>query len=356
MTNLVPTFRESIVCPASPGNPRNGEGCIVALSDGRLLLGWTRFIGEGRDHSPAEIWGLISKDGGTTWGEPFLLQENVGGCNVMSASFLRLHSGDLLFGFLVKNHRTKDCRYYVRRSSDEGQSWSKMVLATPEEGYYSIHNDRLLQIGGGRVLIPAPKSKWSTQNPDKEVEVTSCFFSDDDGGTWQRSAEYLELPGSGTLTEPGIVECADGSLWMYMRTDQGYIYDTRSTDGGENWSPAQPTELIAPYAPAMAKRLPDSGDILIVYNDRSGVPFSSDRSSEFQWRNPLASAVSSDGGRTWKHRKIVEADRTKTYCYTSMAFHQDVTLLTYYLGRVGGRVLYDLKLKVVPTSAWTQEP
>ena len=72
----IPKRHETIISPTSPENPRNGEGAIIPLSDGRLLLGWTHFSGGGRDHSGAEIWGRISNDGGLTWAEPFLLQEN----------------------------------------------------------------------------------------------------------------------------------------------------------------------------------------------------------------------------------------------------------------------------------------
>ena len=136
---------ETIIAPTNEANPRNGEGAIVSLRDGRLLLAWTRFIGGGRDHSGAEIWARLSEDGGYTWYAPYRLQENIGRCNVMSVGFLRLHSGTLLFGFAVKNHPNDDCRYFVRHSNDEGKSWSEPLLAIPEQGYFVVNNDRLLQ-------------------------------------------------------------------------------------------------------------------------------------------------------------------------------------------------------------------
>lgn len=354
MPDQVTAYHQTMIALTAPDNPRNGEGAIVPLQDGRLLLGWTRFTGGGQDHSAAEIWGRISRDGGFSWEDPFLLQENVGKCNVMSVGFLRLHSGVLLFGFAAKNHPSEDCRYYVRHSSDEGQSWGEPILATPESGYFVVNNDRLLQTRQGRLLVPAARAI------DEHYHcVSTCFCSDDEGRTWQRRAAYLDLPGGPVgLQEPGIVECADGSLWMYMRTDRGCIYASRSVDGGESWSapqPAgQPTPLAAPVSPASARRLPGSDDILIFYNDRQGVPYSPDRRSAFHWRTPLTAAVSSDGGRTWHHRQLVESDRSRSYCYTSIAFHGENTLLTYYVGVAGGPNLLDLKLCIVPTAAWTR--
>jgi Neuraminidase (sialidase) len=256
----------------------------------------------------------------------------------------------LLFGYAVKNHPSEDCRYYVRHSSDEGESWDDPVLAIPEEGYFVVNNDRLLQTRSGRLLIPAAKSVSARYHC-----VSTCFYSDDEGQTWQRRAPYLDLPGGQVgAQEPGIVECADGGLWMYLRTGRGRIYASRSTDGGESWSTPEPTELVAPVAPASAMRLPGSVDILILYNDRRGVPYSPDRGTEFHHRTPLSSAVSSDNGRTWHHHGLIESDRHKSYCYASIAFHGENTLLTYYVGVAGGPNLLDLKLCIVPTTAWTQ--
>lgn len=381
MSLSLPTIHEDIIGPSSPGNPRNGEGGMVLLRDGRLLLAYTH-VNEpgsdfpvdrvpfhaqeqeatrdhGSDHFPAEIYARLSDDDGYTWGETFLFQENLGALNVMGAAFLRLHSGDILFAFAIKNHSTRDMRGYVRRSSDEGQTWSDPVLATPDEGYICINQGSrcLLQTSNGRILLPASRSTIVPTSTSEHAYhgVVSCFYSDDEGATWHRSAEYMDLPASANgLQEPAIVEVADGSLWMYMRTDLGAIYSCGSTDEGESWSKPEPTELVAPRSPASAVRLPDSHDILMVYNDRRGVPYSADQGEVFQWRTPLSSAVSSDAGRTWHHHKTIEPDQTRSYCYTSINFHKDTTLLTYYLGTAGGPNLVDMKLKIIPTRAWTE--
>jgi sialidase-1 len=321
---------ETILAGVDEANPRNGEAALLPLRDGRLLLAWTRFTGGGRDHSGAEIWARLSEDGGYTWQAPYLLQENIGRCNVMSVGFLGLHSGTLLFGFAVKNHPSEDCRYYVRHSRDEGRTWGAPLLAIPEPGYFVVNNDRLLQTREGRLVLP-------------------------EGRTWQRRSPYLDLPDSPVgLQEPGIVECGDGSLWMYTRTDRGSIYACRSMDAGISWSEPQPTSLVAPVSPASARRLPGSDEILMLYNDRRGVPYSPDRSTLFHHRTPLTAAVSSDGGRSWHSHQEVESDRRRSYCYTSIAFHGDDTLLTYYVGRAGGPNLLELKLCIVPSAAWTR--
>ena len=336
---------QTIIAPTDASNPRNGEGAIVPLSDGRLLLAWSRFT-DGHDHSPSEIWARTSADGGYTWSEPWMLQENIGRCNVMSVSLLRLASGALLFGFLLKNHEGADCRMYVRRSTDDGATWESPVLVTPDPTYHVINNDRLVQLSTGRLVVPAAKSADASYHG-----LAGCFYSDDEGRTWVRPHEWHDAPGGAGAQEPGIVECPDGSLWMWARTSAGCIYANRSQDGGLHWTPFERTGLIAPTAPASAKRLPGSDAIVMLYNDRAGVPREADL-QRFEWRTPLTAAVSHDGGRTWGPRRLVESDETRSYCYTSIAFHGANTLLTYYVGRAGGPNLLDLKLTIVPTAEW----
>ena len=44
-----------------PGNPRNSEGDIIELKDGRLCLIYTRFTGGGGDHAAADLAMRISR-------------------------------------------------------------------------------------------------------------------------------------------------------------------------------------------------------------------------------------------------------------------------------------------------------
>ncbi len=102
-------IQRQTVVPNTAEHPRNGEGDIIQLKDGRLLLAWTRFLKGGSDFSPAEIAAMTSSDGGKTWSEPYVLQPNIGGTNVMEVSFLRLQNGEILLGYCVKDSE-KSCR------------------------------------------------------------------------------------------------------------------------------------------------------------------------------------------------------------------------------------------------------
>jgi hypothetical protein len=114
-----------------------------------------------------------------------------------------------------------------------------------------------------------------------------------------------------------------------VRTDQGQQYSFRSTDHGDNWSAPEPTTLRSPASPASIMRLPGSDKLLAVFNDFSGqFPFATGKGT-YSGRTPLASAISSDGGRTWHHHRLLEGDPQKDYCYTAVHYVGDYVLLSY---------------------------
>ncbi len=68
-------------------------------------------------------------------------------------------------------------------------------------------------------------------------------------------------------------------------------------------------------------------DLLALYNDHSGrFPFSKGK------RTPLVAAISSDGGKTWPVRKLIEGDPDGWYCYSAIHFVGDSVLLGHCAG------------------------
>jgi len=165
--------------------------------------------------------------------------------------------------------------------------------------------------------------------------IALWYYSDDEGQTWREADTWWAMPVRSTsgLQEPGVVELPNGKLISWARTDQGVQYGLSSSDAGKSWSAPVPTSLKSPVSPASIKRLPNSEDLLAVYNDHSGdFPFPKSK------RTPLVAAISSDGGKTWGHKKLLESDADGWYCYTAMHFVDDAVLLGYCAGdsKVGG--------------------
>ena len=83
----------------------------MELADGRLLLAWSRFSGS-HDNARASIIGLISTDGGDTWGEERTLIDNSAGLNVMSPALRRLPDGDIGMLYNFRDSVRQACRHF----------------------------------------------------------------------------------------------------------------------------------------------------------------------------------------------------------------------------------------------------
>jgi sialidase-1 len=315
-------------------NPRNSEGAFVTLKSGRILFIYTRFQGGAADESPADLASIHSDDVGRTWSrEPATVVQNPPGANVMSVSLLRLRDRSIALFYLAKNSLL-DCRPTLRFSTDEAATWSQPRHVGDAPGYFVLNNDRVIQLQSGRLLAPVAfhRSRGSDPHNYRSLDMRAIalwYWSDDAGQTWHEADDWWALPArtSTGLQEPGVVEQADGRLFSWARTDQGAQFGCYSTDGGKRWSPPETTDLKSPASPASIKRLPGSPDLLALYNDHSGrFPFPKGK------RSPLVAAVSTDGGKTWPSRKLVEDDPDGWYCYTAIHFIDGAVLLAYCAG------------------------
>lgn len=304
--------------------PRNSEGAFVTLRDGSIALYYSQFYGGSGDHHSARIAEIHSTDGGRTWSPPREIVSGVDGrgLNVMSVSLLRLASGKLALFYLFTKS-TEDCRPYLCLSEDEGATWSAPRLLIDTPGYFILNNDRVIRTAGGRLIMPMNLHRMAGTRG-----MAVWYYSDDEGGTWLESrSRWGTAEGESGLQESGVVELAGGGLLSWARTDLGAQYESRSEDGGLNWSAPRPSSLVSPLSPASIKRLPGSGSLLALYNDHSGeFPFVAGR------RTPLVAAVSEDDGRTWPWRRLVEPDTGSWYHYVAIHFTPDAVLLAYNAG------------------------
>ena len=333
------------VVPATPDNMRNSEADMLQLRDGRLMLAWIDFnSSKSSDWAPSRISAMYSRDKGRTWHDKFTLQENIGTMNVMEPDLLRLKSGKVLFIFCRKNSEA-DALPMVRISTDDAKTFSapKPMPIDPYPSYTGFNHDRAIQLRSGRILMPL----FYTVDYRVDHRIRSrVYYSDDDGATWKGSRTIVDVLSSKVgAQEPGVVELKDGRVLMWIRNSTGHIYRCFSSDRGETWSEPQPMSLQTPVSPQSIKRIPSTGDLLLVWNNSPDQRF------------PLTAAISKDEGETWQHIRNLDEDPEHTYAYTSIEFLKDRALFTYYAGPqhgVKGDPRWSLKLRSVPLT-WFYE-
>jgi len=306
-------------------------GSMISLKDGRVML-ISGHLSTTKKPTPG-VTANFSSDGGRTWSDPFPLnlekdspkRDNVRPC------LIRLASGKLGLARTRKSWDDFPSLLYqslatFHTSQDEGQTWSDGVVINPNDNRESNSYDNIIQLPTGRLLIPF----WEIKGPKPTIiedakmhmrfgerfsvprayGMQSClaYYSDDEGRTWHRSRNEVYatidrgVGGSYKTGEPAIAELADGRILLLGHTELGRLYKSYSEDGGETWLEAEPTDLVCKAGPMCLKRLPDSDDLLVIWNQVSaweqmiGI-----------YRHRLTCAISSDGGVTWKNHKNLES-------------------------------------------------
>lgn len=347
-------------------NPRNSEGDLLWLKDGRYLFVYTKFekaegsaFGGSHDHAPARICARISSDKGVTWSDDrILFSPRKGDLNVMSVSLLRLDDGSLAC-FFCRKRGVDDCRPEMSVSTDEGATWSEPRLCVSERAYYVMNNARVVQLKSGRLVLPLARHGLIPKEMKSGLTHWSwatllCAISDDRGRTWRLSQARVETRDGQfervVTQEPGLVEMKDGRLMMYARTERRGQWCGYSSDGGETWTKFRPFgPVCSAHSPMSIARLSD-GRLVAAWCDPTLWKGDGDekyRPTLYEKRSPMCLAVSSDEGRTWRKRKVFETeDDTRCACYFALR-ELDGRLVMAYCSRDGLRTL---RISSVPFS------
>jgi sialidase-1 len=308
----------------SNNNPRNSEGDFITLKNGRILFIYTHFTGGSADDAAACLASRFSDDRGVTWShEDQLVLANEAVFNIMSVSLLRLPNGDIGLFYLRKNAEG-DCLPLLRISTDEAQTWGPARVCIDEPGYYVMNNDRVVQLSGGRILLPVALHQTNDGNLIATAQIL-CYCSDDNGKTFFKGG-IAANPEQVVTQEPGVVELKDGRVMLFCRTESGVQYISFSNDRGATWTPLQPSTIRSPLSPASIERIPATGDLLLVWNNNYKPVLDGGK------RTPFTLAISRDEGKSWERIKNIESDPAGWYCYTAIEFVGNDVLLGHCAG------------------------
>jgi len=298
----------------------NHAPSVVLLPDGRLLTAW--FSGPFEASVDQAILGSYSTDGGKSWERPVVLQD-FPHLSDFDPAFIADGNETLFFFSAGRENRyppvhdekanvgVSSFKTYVRITDNGGRTWSMPRVA----GVHVFCRSNGIRLSSGELLLPV------YEIPSR----ASVLRSVDDGKTWEKSGT-VTTPHAGA-GEPSLVELKSGAILMVLRTSDGFLWETRSTDKGKSWKPPTRTEIHAATTSHNIFRLRD-GRLLLLLNE-----------SAPNIRTPLVLRVSSDEGATWtapvslaKIQVPHEGDRVwaREVSYPSVAQLKDGTVIVVW--------------------------
>ena len=302
-----------VVAAATPGDGYSGHaypGSVVVLPDGGLLATFTGARGQG----PHQAVGCYSNDGGRTWGPvtPLMggetlglgntdLGESYADPNVVVVDQRRVQVYCVSLRHDAARLDLSRTRFWRRCSQDGGRSFGPVEELPRHRRYYVGMVSPGLRLHDGTLAMgyswdrPAEAGRPATGEGTMDL-VSGLLLSRDEGGTWQpggdchadtaKAADALDHATNG-LDEPAVVELPDGELFLLGRTGTEHLWQSRSQDRGQSWSPPEPSPFTSHNCPAALLPLARGAGVAVVYNDHPRL------------RLNLVLRVSRDGCHSW---------------------------------------------------------
>lgn len=291
-----------IVVSKAPAN----ESSIIRMPDGILKIFYINNPG-GAD----KMMSIASRDGGFSWENP-KIEFELPGFAYHANSVVMDENGDIhcvfhIFGKGKNGYHGHQLNLWYCHTLGNGKGWSN-----PKEiyegyvgslrGFIRLKDNRLLLAFAAAV----PSREYKPVVPDSLDygwnDIIS-LYSDDHGSTWHQSINRIKvIINSRNKTrygaiEPSILQLSNGTVWMLIRTNKGFLYQSFSHDEGRTWMATKATEFISSDSPATLVRISKNRILLFWCSDQR---HDDPNSYANGGREVLHAAVSTDEGKLWK--------------------------------------------------------
>lgn len=279
-----------------------GGTWLVEAPDGAIDMILTRTTGDAH-----ELARRRTTDNGRSWSKPATIMK-LPAKNWSTPLALLAQDGELhLFWMVARRRGGKPAvDYFIdiwhARSTDRQTRWTQPKRIF--EGYVGSING-MTQLRNGRIVLPF--AYWVGGRPEAPptgANITTTIHSDDGGNTWTASGASLTAPcyenyngANYGACEPTIIELKDGRVWMLIRTQTGWLYESFSKDGA-TWSKPRRSRFCSSDSPAYLVRLSD-GRIVVFWNNCENTS-RINGAGVYTNRDALHAAISDDEGKTWR--------------------------------------------------------
>ena len=273
----------------------------IRLSDGRIV-GFTPM-------PDGEVGRSETMNNGKTWSEPIPLHPADGGPNTPGASVWG-KDGRLHLFYLQFREGRRFLELHHRRSSEDGTTWEKSKIIVPDVFIGALFDAICLE--SGRILVPL-HYRFRERKPPTGSNITTVVYSDDNGETWTQSSAQITAPcfegyngNNFGACEPRLLVMKDSRIWMLIRTQTGFLYESFSHDEGTTWSEAKPSMFYSTNSPGCSVRMNDGRIVVFWNNCENTTPF--EGHGVYTTRDALHAAISDDEGQTWRGFREVYMD------------------------------------------------
>ncbi|HQZ11743.1 MAG TPA: exo-alpha-sialidase [Devosia sp.] len=310
---------------------QNHAAFLAWLDDGALACLWFGGTLEGK--SDISIFGTVLHVGAAQWGptvqlshDPDRSEQNPVLARDGKGNWQLIHTAQ-------PSGNQDECLLRIRPITQHGDRLTGGEPRTIDLPLGTFVRARFERRKDGAWMMPVfrcisrPGQRWNGSHDTAGVAV-----SHDDGLTWALN----EVPGSIGSVHMTIVPLdGDHMVAFYRRRQSDFVHRSESVDGGVTWSAPQPTDVPNNNSSINVIRLAD-GRLAMVCNPTSAATSADRRVSLYDeieegddrpeatggcspiWgapRAPLTLCVSTDTGRTWPLRRIV--DDSEGTCLTN---------------------------------------
>ena len=230
-----------------------GPQMSIVASDAIVCVAWE----DGRDDG-MRIYGDCSTDHGANWGTDFAVSPS--GVEAAHPHLALAPDGALYAAYQV------DEAIYVRRSTDNGASWSDpvQVAADITEGPPPLHRNWDMAVDDNGTVAVVWMSEKSYITGDQNINLSTSI---DDGQSFTTLSGIQDFDGG--HEQPAIA--ADGS-GDYARAY--LVWDVDSADNDQIWSARAELDATPPTAPANLRATPGDTAVYLTWDastDRNGI-------------------------------------------------------------------------------------
>lgn len=249
--------------------------------------------------------------------------------------------GELWLFFKIGS-KVSDWTGWVVKSRDGGKSWGDKEplpkgFIGPVKNKPEIIADRLLCVSSTEdgengwkfhaEIYDLKTKQWKYVGP---VNGKLAYFTEDmDIATTDIMKPIVKKDAkkrSIGCIQPSILKLKDGRLQVLMRTRNGRLATSYSSDNGDTWSEVELTDLPSNQSGTDAVTLKDGTHVLI-YNNFETLP-----GTKKGVRTPVGLALSSDG-KHWEYVLTLEDSPVGQYSYPAIVEGKDGTLHCIYTWR-----------------------